>query len=276
MIEKIFYQSSLPRSGSTLFQNLMGQNPDFYVTPTSGLLELIYGARSNYSNNPEFKAQEPSAMKKAFLNFCRNGMLGYAGGLTDKPYFLDKSRGWGIHYNWLNEIFDKPKIVCMIRDLRDIMCSMEKKFRSNPDKQYSFINWETGQGVTTESRMDVWLNSPPVGLAMTRIYEMWSTGTINNILVIKFEDLCLYPDITLRKVYEYFELDFSKYEKFHNFENVEQITQEDDKVYGVFGDHKIRTKITPMASDAKKILGPEICKWIEQKYSWYFKAFGYK
>ena len=42
MEKKIFFQSSLPRAGSTLLQNIIGQNPEFYVTPTSGVLELAY------------------------------------------------------------------------------------------------------------------------------------------------------------------------------------------------------------------------------------------
>ena len=41
-MEKIFFQSSLPRAGSTLLQNILGQNPNFYVTPTSGVLELLF------------------------------------------------------------------------------------------------------------------------------------------------------------------------------------------------------------------------------------------
>jgi sulfotransferase len=52
MVQKIFFQSSLPRAGSTLLQNVMGQNPDFYVTPTSGVLELVYAARANYTSSP--------------------------------------------------------------------------------------------------------------------------------------------------------------------------------------------------------------------------------
>jgi sulfotransferase len=71
MVQKIYYQSSLPRSGSTLFQNIMAQNPDFYVTPTSGVLELVYAVRNNYTNSPEFKAQDPQEMRAGFLNFCK-------------------------------------------------------------------------------------------------------------------------------------------------------------------------------------------------------------
>ena len=65
-MKQIFFQSSLPRSGSTLLQNILGQNTDFYVTPTSGLLELVYAARNNYSTSPEFKAQDAELMKKGF------------------------------------------------------------------------------------------------------------------------------------------------------------------------------------------------------------------
>ncbi len=66
MPEQIFFQSSLPRAGSTLLQNIIGQNPNFYVTPTSGVLELVYAARNNYTNSPEFKAQEYELMKSGF------------------------------------------------------------------------------------------------------------------------------------------------------------------------------------------------------------------
>ncbi len=46
-MENIFYQSSLPRAGSTLLQNILAQNPDIYATPTSGCtttqcLRMVY------------------------------------------------------------------------------------------------------------------------------------------------------------------------------------------------------------------------------------------
>ena len=76
----IFFQSSLPRSGSTLLQNILGQNPDFYVTPTSGVLELLYMARGYYSNGAEFKAQDPALMRDGFMSFCKNGLEGFFDG----------------------------------------------------------------------------------------------------------------------------------------------------------------------------------------------------
>ena len=130
-MQKIFFQSSLPRSGSTLLQNLIGQNPEFYVTPTSGVLELVYSARGQFTDSPEFSAQDPMEMKKAFSAFCRGGVESYFAAITNKPYILDKSRGWGAHYEFLNSFYPNPKIICMIRDLRAIFSSMEKAFRKN-------------------------------------------------------------------------------------------------------------------------------------------------
>ena len=77
MVSKIFFNSSLPRAMSTLLQNVIGQNPAFYVTPTSGLLELLFSARINYTNSIEFKAQDREKMQGAWLGFCNGAMHGY-------------------------------------------------------------------------------------------------------------------------------------------------------------------------------------------------------
>ena len=64
MVKKVFYNSSLPRSGSTLIQNILAQNPKIYSSPTSGLFGFIDAARTLYSSLPEFKAQDEKEMEK--------------------------------------------------------------------------------------------------------------------------------------------------------------------------------------------------------------------
>ena len=213
-MKQIFFQSSLPRSGSTLLQNILGQNTDFYVTPTSGLLELVYAARNNYSTSPEFKAQDAELMKKGFLSFCRSGMDGFFDAITDKPYVMDKSRGWGIHYGFLNNIYPNPKVVCMIRDPRDIITSMEKNFRKNQHMDSGVVNHAEMKGTTTEKRIDIWVNSQPVGLAMERLQQMIKEGIDRNVLFIKFEDLCIYPEVEMRRLYSYLGVEHYKHDSF--------------------------------------------------------------
>jgi sulfotransferase len=271
-MEKLFFQSSLPRAGSTMLQNILAQNPDVYATPTSGVLELIYGARANYSSSPEFKAQDTELMKQGYLSFCKNGVEGFFNAITDKKYVVDKSRGWGVHYGFLNEVFPEPKIICMVRDLRDIFCSMEKNFRKSQYKDMGIVNHAELKGTTTPKRIDVWANSQPVGMAIERLNEVFRQGINEKMLFIRYEDLCLYPEATMLKIYNYLDIPFFK----HDFENIEQVTKEDDEVYGIFGDHTIRKSLELTPSTANKILGTDVTEWIFNNYRWFYDTFKYE
>jgi sulfotransferase len=263
----------MPRAGSTLLQNILGQNPQFYVTPTSGLLELVFGARMSYTNNAEFKSQEPGLMRKAFLAFCKSGMESYFAALTEKPYVLDKSRGWGVHFDLLSLIFgEEPKIICMVRDLRQILASMEKKFRQNPDRNRPIESHHNLSGTTTFKRAMIHLQSPPVGLALDRLFEIHQRGWSKKMLFVKFEDLTTEPAETMRRVYEY--LGVPAFE--HDFGNVVQVTHEDDEVFGIPGLHEIRPKVEPYYNDYMTVLGREAVMAVQNQHSWYFNQFGYR
>ena len=271
-MEKLFFQSSLPRAGSTMLQNILAQNPDIYATPTSGVLELIYAARANYSTSPEFKAQDTELMKQGYLSFCKNGVEGFFNAITDKKYVVDKSRGWGVHYGFLNEIFPEPKIICMVRDLRDIFCSMEKNFRKNQHIDMGIVNHSELKGTSTPKRIDIWANSQPVGMAIERLSEIFRQGINEKILFIRYEDLCLYPEMTMTRIYEYLDIPFFN----HDFDNIEQVTKEDDEVYGMFGDHTIRKSLELTPSTANKVLGADVTEWIYNNYHWFYEIFNYQ
>ncbi len=272
MVKKIFFQSSLPRSGSSLLQNVFLQNPEFYGTPTSGVLELLFASRSNFTNSPEFKAQDQETMKNGFKSFCKNGLEGFFNGITDKPYVIDKSRGWGIHYDFLNFFYEEPKIVCMVRDLRSVFASMEKNYRKNQHLDSGIVNHGQMKGTTTEKRVDIWANSQPVGMAIERLYQIFKEGKNKHILFVRFEDLCETPKTEMERIYNFFGL---PYYEGHDFNNVEQITQEDDSVYGIYGDHIIKQKIEPQKKDYKEVLGNHTCDFIKNKYKWFFDEFRY-
>ena len=270
MSPRIAFQSSLPRSGSTLLSNIVGQSPDFHVTPTSGLLDLLYVARGQFSRGEEFKAQERGEMERAFAGFCRGGLEGYAAAVTDKPWLLDKSRGWGVHYAFLDAFYPDPKIVCMLRDPVDILCSMERNFRKASLQDPGLVNHSEMVNTSLEKRLDHWVVSPPVGLAMERLLEILRQGIDQQMLFIRYEDLCSNPRQELERYYAYLGL---PYYEGHDFNNVEQITVEDDEVYGVFGDHTIRRQVQPQPSQALEVFGSDLCSWIRQRYSWFYERF---
>jgi sulfotransferase len=274
MEQKIFFQSSMPRALSTMLQNIVGQNPDFHVTPTDGLLELLFGARGNFTTSPEFKAQDSKLMNEAFKGFCLGGIKGYVKGLTDKPYLLNKSRGWGVYRGFIDTFYPNPKIICMVRNLKDVVASYEKIYRKNQLQHDPIRNDSSGKGTTVHKRVDEWMHpTNTIGRAVERIFETIRLGYDDKILFVKCEDLCLYPDAEMVRIYDYLGVPYYK----HDFDNIQQITSEDDSVYGLSTDlHTIRPKLEMKPSDADKVLGKDITQWLYDTYKWYYTKFNYQ
>jgi sulfotransferase len=270
-MQQIFFQSSLPRAGSTLLQNIMGQNPNFYVTPTSGLCDLVLGTRIGYTENHESKAGDLELWKNGFYSYCRQGMYGYVSSITDKPYFLDKSRMWMGYYPLMTNILPNPKIIVMVRDLRAVFASMEKKFRQNPDLADPILNNVSLEGITTDSRVMQWANSRPIGQTLLKLYQAILDKSAENFLFVRYEDLCSNPHDVIKSIYRYLEIE----EYQHNFDFIPQITVENDTVHGIYGDHIIRNKLEMEREDYREVLGDSACNWIVSNFKWYFNLFGY-
>jgi len=271
-MKKIFFQSSLPRSGSTLLQNILAQNPDIYATPTSPVADYVSVLREVYTNNPNVIAQDENTMKIAFKGMCNTAMQGYFNPITERKYVLDKSRGWISNYDFLSFINgEEPKIICMVRDLRDIFCSNEKNFRKNPHK--SRVNFGLGDANTLPKRIDVWASSANfTGSAIEFLNDAIRTGIAQKMLLIKYESLCLYPEEATKRIYSYLDIPFYN----HDFDYVPQFTQENDQIHGIFGQHTIRNRVEMTTSDANYVLGKDVSDWIYNTYKWFFEYFDYK
>lgn len=271
-MKKIFFQSSLPRSGSTLLQNILAQNPDIYATPTSPVADYVSVLREVYTNNPNVLAQDENKMKNAFQGMASAAIQGFFNPITDRKYVLDKSRAWVSNYDFLTFINgQEPKIICMVRDLRDVFTSNEKNFRKNPHK--SRANFGLGDANTLPKRIDVWASSQNfTGSAIEFLNDAIRTGIVQKMLLIKYESLCLYPEEAIKRIYDYLATPFYK----HDFDNVPQFTQENDQVHGIFGQHTIRNSVQMLPSDAQEILGKDVCDWIYNNYKWFFDYFGYQ
>ncbi len=104
-----------------------------------------------------------------------------------------------------------------------------------------------------------------------RLYQIHKEGINQKMLFVKFEDFTNNPKKEMERIYSYLGLPVYQ----HDFNNVEQITVEDDTVYGIYGDHKIKSKIEPLRNDYNDILGVNACNWIKNNYKWFYDQFGY-
>ena len=258
---------------STLLQCILNQNPEIHATPTDGVLEYLYGARMNFTTTSEVKAIDPDVAQRTWRGFCWGGLDGYAKAYTDKPNICIKTRGATIHYDWFSKFMPYDmKCIVMVRNMKSIISSMEKLYRSNQEKHQDIQNHAQMTGTVTAKRVDQWFINPPVGLALERINQCFLEGLNKRFLYIRAEDLTSYPDREMKKIYNYLGLPEFK----HDFDNVEQTVKEDDAVYGLSSNlHTIRKSVRPLPPDYDKVLGQQICEWIDNAHQGYQRMFGY-
>ena len=51
--------------------------------------------------------------------------------VRDRPVVIDKNRGWAHYFEWVAQWCPGPKMICMVRDLRSVVASMERIYRAN-------------------------------------------------------------------------------------------------------------------------------------------------
>ncbi len=269
----IFFNCSMPRAMSTLLQNVLAQNPAIHASGTDPSFEFIYGARANLSGD-DAKSMDQEVLVKGYRAFCREGLKAYAAVLADgKENICIKHRGITAHYDIISNIMGQNvKVIQMIRDARSIFSSYEKIFRASQDKPNALVNHAKMQGTSTSKRVDIWAESPPIGLAFERLKQVILEGNDKNILFVRAEDLCKNPKDTMDVVYKYLELPSYS----HDFNNVVQLVKEDDAAYGMdVRLHDIRQKIEYPKPDYREILGKDVADGLNKYYSWYQDKFAY-
>ena len=262
MSKEFIFNSSMPRSGSELLQCILHQNPEIYGSPTSPLLGFCDGIR-NHMEMPEITSQPTELMKQAMLSSTRSMMDGFYAPITDRPIVCDKSRGWMIIHELLTNVMGTtPKMVCMIRDLRDVMVSQEMVWRENQ-------HLPVGGVLTIEQRVQGWLTNSHIASALQRLHDSEIRGNFDNIYFIRFEDLTAGPEATMRDLYKYLELPYFD----HDFNNVIKEVEENHEVHGVFGNHSIKPIVAPIPSKCNDVLGRVVSENIINNNSWFYNKF---
>ena len=216
-------------------QCLLSQHPEIYGSSTSPLLEYWYGAYTNYTL-PEVRSQPADLMQNAFTGLCREGAKGYYSALTDRPVVVDKCRGWLECAEMLWAAFPEAKIVTMVRNINAILESLDKvykKYPGHPDARHLPKN--------REQRFQFWAKSGslPLGAALDRLKLRQEKGPDPRIMYVKYGDLTNHPVEVMRSVFTHLGVDPIDVDP----NNITKLAIEDDMPFGIFGDHKVKSKI---------------------------------
>lgn len=262
---QFIFNSSIPRSGSELLQCLISQRKDVQASSTSPLLEYVYAASKNLACEEAMSLPE-DVRRKSFYGFCREGMKGYAQESGAKKIWCDKSRGWIYYYPLLQKVLGhNPKMICMVRDLREVAASMEGLHRKNIEEGLIPDN----NIITTEERVRQWIGGEPIGRALRRVKNALESHY--EVLFVRYEDLCTDPAGIMAKIETYCDLSHFKYD----FDKIKKSVNENEKAFGYNGVHQVAQKIRPITPKSVEILGPQITTEIYQSNLWYQTAFKY-
>lgn len=258
----IFYVSGLPRSGSTLLMNILGQHPDVHVTPTSGCHEVLWTTRNNWPTFQEHRADEVASSEYNLQRVLSSILQSYHD--TKKLTIFDKHRSW-IHSLELIEFIErkKCKVIVPVRSIVQILSSFEKLYRKHAHLRKppgDFISTQT-----TEGRCNHWAsNVGELGIAYNRLKDAFQRGYSDRLMLVEYEALTRQPEYTLSRIWDWVGLKAPR----HDFSNVVQITRENDDVLGM-DYHTIRPTVEYNEDDSITILGEAVVD--KYKYSEFWR-----
>ena len=119
---------------------ILNQHPSVHATSTSGLLDILVGTLTAWTNSLTVKASIDKAaseeeIQRILRNICEEK---YA--TIDKPIILDKARGWSSSINiptMAKVLGHKPKIVATVRNIPDCVASFVRI--AKPEDKYQFM-----------------------------------------------------------------------------------------------------------------------------------------
>lgn len=264
-MKTIYLLAGLPRSGSTLLMNILGQNPRFYVTPTSGIVCTLINVRDDWDQNKAYSAmgrKQSELIKRNVLDSILQAYFQH----TDKSVCIDKNRLWLEYLEMAATILggrDKVKVIVTVRDLRDVLASFELAYRrTSALSQIPLERLDLLKAKTALGRMEYFLsNSENVGRAYNAIRDAVTRGWQDCMHFVEYDQLTQNPNSTLQGIYAFLgEAAFD-----HDFENVEQVTFENDFVYGYKDLHTIRQQVRPQAPRWPKVFDQAVLNTQEWK-----------
>lgn len=257
--------SGLPRSGSTLISSILNQNPNIYSSANSPMCGMIFNLERSILASEQYTAYpKPDVMPETIMGVLK----GYYSD-TPKEIIVDKSREWSLpeHFAALKRNLPyEPKIIMPVRSILDILASFITLVNKNPGKP-NFIDLEI------EARKEFNFYRPANDIRCDHL--MRPKGLIDNSLYgiafalhpdnqkyfhfVEYDNLVENPEEEINKIYDFYGVE--RYT--HDYSNIVNNIKEDDNVYGLIGQHDVRSSISRRNIDKYKVLS----EYVINKYN---------
>jgi sulfotransferase len=255
-MQKLFFLSGLPRTGTTVLGNILNQNPDIHVSSTSGLLEFLYHVNEVYLNiTDRYIDVDP----KQFINVSDSIVKSWYKHV-DKKYIIDKWRGWMNNLPQIVEVINNnPKIICTYRPVEEVLVSfidlLDKDRNNFIDSELTKRNLE----ITNINRSLFLLNEGVVGETIEFISNTFHKYG-DKILYISYDDIVTDTENTLKKIETYLEI--GHYENY-SLTDIDTSVNDNDFYWGIKELHNIRPVVGKKSKDPKEYFDSDFLQYLQ-------------
>jgi len=228
--------SGLPRSGSTLLSALLRQNPRFHAGMSSPVAVLFERLQGLLSAKNEFHVFFDDRTRAAILaGLLRN----YYAHISDRPVVFDTSRMWSAKVPAISTLFPESKIICCVRDVPEIINSVENLVLKNALQPSSMFNFDPGGNVYIRTDLLMSANGM-IGAAHNALKGAFYGPHVEQMLLITYESLTKNTEQTLARLYAFLgETPFD-----HDLSDVAYEATDFDAAIGTPGLHTVRAAVS--------------------------------
>lgn len=262
------FVSGLPRSGSTLLCQLLGHHPGIYSTGhTSPLPQTLSKMRSMISDNNLFLSQLDVDFELGYQRL-HNAMMGFVNGWfaeTEKPFVVDKSRGWIAHVDLAKLLFPNFKMLICIREPSQIYGSVEARHQKTllldfPDHLASLTRYGRADKLFAKEGV---IGGPLGSIQSLQDIDPSMEGQFYYVI---YEHLMEDPHSVLNDIFGW--LGASE----HNVDlnNLTVKPHESDSYYRFKYSHATRNSLS---AATRHIIPPRIEAEIKKNFQWFYQTF---
>ena len=255
-----FFISGYPRSGSTLLAAILLQNPQLhasYSSPVGPIVRALLNAMGAQSENDPLLTLEHRAdiIRGAFCGY-------YKRQIQQGQIVFDTNRLWCSKLDLLHLLFPGTKVIACVRDVAEIVESLERLTRSNPQLQSQLYSADEVSNLYT--RVEALMKPLGlIGIAESATLEAAYSSHSSELLLLEYDALVLTPEAALHGVYAF--LGHAPFQ--HDFGNIAQIEHAAyDARLGVPDLHTIRPSVQKQTY--QRVLPPDLRQKLQGRSFW--------
>lgn len=190
------FLAGLPRSGSSLLAGLLNQHEKIYVSPTSGVIDMLAWVRNNWLANDAFRAVGAASLTPRIRDALRNFLQGfYTPEFVSNRTVIDKNRAWPAYIEMMEDILGRRvTVICTVRDILDVFQSFENLRAKNPLTYPHGVGQDYIANQSIYGRFDLLMGEAgTIGLSAFRLVDAIHRGLGSRLLIVPYDKLMADP-----------------------------------------------------------------------------------